>query len=218
MKKKLCLLKSDDMRTYVDDLWDDIDKTGFYPDVIIGILRGGAKIARDFSDITRQSNIYFIRCENYSGVGVPLYEPRITEGIRHDVVKGKRALLVDDTADSGRSLKKCSEYLQGMDPDKMVTATIYVKRESIFKPDYKRLWQKPDEWIIFPGEEEETIVDFVRRWDREPLLDVFEEEYIERVLRNEWKDIESDESRHRDLIYIGDDHEILCKLSGEVIV
>lgn len=70
---------------------------------------------------------------------------------------GSRALVVDDVADSGKTLKKVVELLteQGVHDKtgnlvrfEVRTAVLYEKPRTIIKPDYA--WRTTDRWISFP--------------------------------------------------------------------
>ena len=69
---------------------------------------------------------------------------------------GKRVLVVDDVADSGKTLKLVMELLrhQGLDlgGEKVNvdarSAVIYRKPRSVFEPDY--CWRVTGKWINFP--------------------------------------------------------------------
>ncbi len=67
---------------------------------------------------------------------------------------GAKVLIVDDVADTGRSLKLVYETLAKQ--AKMVkTTTLYCKYWSAIKPDY--FAEETDAWIIFPWELHETV-------------------------------------------------------------
>lgn len=154
---------------------------GFYPDVIVGVLRGGAVVARAFSDVLGQCNVTTVGCDaGYTDILRPNKEPLITQEVSLSI-KGERTLLVDDISDSGKSLRKVSEYLAAEGPSELINGTLFVREGTVFIPDYYAAAVRK-EWIIFPGEENETIRKCVRKGDKESLLACFSEEEIERVL------------------------------------
>ena len=159
----------DDLRKYVSILSQQFFEDGYRPDVIVSIRRGGDTITRILSDKVNIKNIFSITCENYSDVGVRMKEPCITKGIDKKYIEEKNVLLVDDTADSGKSIKKCYEYISSMNPKELNTSTILYKEKSIFKPSLHAGIQDPKTWIIFPGEEDETIRGLLKRGKEELL-------------------------------------------------
>ncbi len=64
-----------------------------------------------------------------------------------DDLGGKRVLVVDDVADSGRTLRLVLDMLTGHGAD-VRSAVLYTKPRSIVKPEYS--WRDTDLWITFP--------------------------------------------------------------------
>ena len=71
-------------------------------------------------------------------------------------LEGRRVLLVDDVADSGRTLKLAVELLRGRGAD-VRSVTIYTKPGSIEQPDYS--WRETDLWIDFPWSAQGPVSD-----------------------------------------------------------
>ena len=98
-----------------------------------------------------------INVEFYTDVGRTLDEPTILPPLMDaSELPGKRVLVVDDVADSGKTLRMVMEMLSHQDLDlggRTVTvdarsAVIYRKPRSIVEPDY--WWRTTDRWINFP--------------------------------------------------------------------
>ena len=71
------------------------------------------------------------------------------------VVEGKKALLVDDIADTGKSLQLARGHLRQQGETKVRIATLYHKPFDITRPDY---YEKETRcWVVFPWETMETI-------------------------------------------------------------
>src|SRR5260370_2806656 len=70
-------------------------------------------------------------------------------------VVGKRVLVVDDVSDTGHSLRVVANHLRRKPVKEIRVCTIYMKPQSIFRPDYyARTTRK---WIIFPWERLEAV-------------------------------------------------------------
>ncbi|MEM2851359.1 MAG: phosphoribosyltransferase [Candidatus Bathyarchaeia archaeon] len=136
------------------ELADEIKKNGFKPDIIVGVARGGWPPARILSDFLNNPNIANIKVEFYMDVYKTVEAPVITQPISVPV-DGKRILVVDDVADSGKSLKMVRETLLENGATDVKIATIYYKPWSIVKPDFYA--KTTEAWIIFPWERYETI-------------------------------------------------------------
>ncbi len=60
--------------------------------------------ARILSDLLDNPNLASVKAENYVGVARVKVEPKLTQPLSVDV-SGKRVLVIDDVADSGKSLQ-----------------------------------------------------------------------------------------------------------------
>lgn len=150
--------------SYISPSWDQIydmlielakrvKNSGFKPDLIVGVCRGGWAPARVMSDLLENANTASIRIEFYLAPGVTAKKPVISQAIMVPV-KGANVLVVDDVADTGESLKVAVEHLDVCGAKSIMTATLYYKPQSIFKPDCFIV--ETDQWIIFPWERLES--------------------------------------------------------------
>ncbi|RAE67390.1 phosphoribosyltransferase, partial [Burkholderia multivorans] len=71
-----------------------------------------------------------------------------------DAIKGKKLLVVDDVADSGRTLALVLELLKKNGAEAQ-SAVIYAKSASIVDPDF--VWKRTDQWIVFPWSAEPPV-------------------------------------------------------------
>ncbi len=131
-----------------------IKTSGYKPDVIVGVSRGGWPPARIMSDLLENSKVANMKVEFYKGIGIRSKKPVITQPVTAEVT-GKRVLVVDDVSDTGHSLKVVVSHLRRKRTSELKVCTIYMKPQSIFRPDfYARVTRK---WIIFPWERLEAI-------------------------------------------------------------
>ncbi|MDO8339786.1 MAG: phosphoribosyltransferase [Candidatus Burarchaeum sp.] len=137
--------------TMCEELALTIEKSGFKPDVIVGIARGGWVPARLLSDKMNNEHVASMRVEFYTAPGVTNRVPKITQPVSTDV-KGKRVLLVDDVSDTGHSLEVA--FKSFADAKEVRTATLHYKPHSVFKPDY--FIGTTSDWIVYPWEVNET--------------------------------------------------------------
>jgi len=135
-------------------LADMIRRDRFQPDIIVGVSRGGWPPARVMSDLLGDVELANIRVEFYRGVAETESEPIITQPLSMHVA-GKNILIMDDVADTGRSLKLVKEHVMEKNAKSIKIATIYYKPWSIIVPDYYvRVTRR---WIVFPWERKETV-------------------------------------------------------------
>jgi len=137
-------------------LADAVQKSGFEPDVIVGVSRGGWIPARIMSDLLENPKLANVTAEFYVGVAETKHEPSITQPVSVSV-KGKKVLVVDDLADTGKSLKLVNLHLKQQGASEIKIATIYYKPWSIIVPHYYE--KETRYWIVFPWE----LKDIVRK-------------------------------------------------------
>ena len=156
---------------YVVLKWVDVDRmvnelalkieTFYHPHLVVGIHRGGATVAHLLTDRLGLHRFHSIGCESYRGIAkageVKIYQPLTIKSLRSQDV-----LLVDDVSDTGRSLRQVVENeVLPKKPQTLRTATLHIKPETIYLPDY--YIKKVDGWIIYPWETYETAEAVVRR-------------------------------------------------------
>jgi hypoxanthine phosphoribosyltransferase len=135
-------------------LAEKIRKSGFEPDVIVGVSRGGWIPARIMSDMLENHKLANVTTEFYVGVAKTKPEPIITQPVSLPV-KDKKVLVVDDLTDTGESLKLVKLHLKKQGASEIKIATIYYKPWSIIVPQY---YEKQTRcWIVFPWEQKETV-------------------------------------------------------------
>jgi len=146
------------------NLAEKIRKDNFKPDIIVGVSRGGWPPARVMSDLLGNPNLANVKVEFYLGVAETKGEPILTQPVSVEV-KGKRVLVVDEVADTGKSLKLIKHHIIENGASEVKIATVYYKPWSIVKPDYYE--KETNRWIVFPWEIRETIQKLVKKCRQE---------------------------------------------------
>jgi hypoxanthine phosphoribosyltransferase len=142
------------------NLADKIRKNGFKPDMIVGVSRGGWPPARVLSDLMDNPNLANVRAEFYLGVAETKEKAILTQPVSMPVA-GKKVLVVDEVADTGRSLELVKEHIFRNGAAEVKIATVYYKPWSIIKPDYYE--KETSRWIVFPWEIKETVRKIVKK-------------------------------------------------------
>ncbi len=147
-------------------LAEKIHREGFRPDIIVGIARGGWLPARVMSDLLDSPNLANVQVEFYLGLTETKDKPVITQPVSMPV-RGKKVLVMDDVADTGKSLRLVKEHLAKQGAESVKIATIYFKPWSTLVPDH---YEKETRcWVVFPWERKETIRDLVKKCQKEGL-------------------------------------------------
>lgn len=136
------------------NLASQIRKAGFAPDIIVGVARGGWLPARIMSDLLDNPEMANVKAEFYLGVAETKRAPIITQPVSVPV-QNKKVLIVDDVADTGKSLALVREHLKEQGAAEVRIATIYYKPWSIVNPEWFE--RKTSRWVVFPWERKETV-------------------------------------------------------------
>jgi hypoxanthine phosphoribosyltransferase len=139
------------------ELARSIAGSGFRPDMVIAVARGGLLPAGAISYALGVKAAGTLNVEFYSDVEETLPDPVLLEPLLDTAaIVGKRLLVVDDVADSGRTLDLVLDVLRNHHPDEVRSAVLYTKPRTIVQPDYS--WRETDLWINFPWSTEPPVV------------------------------------------------------------
>lgn len=141
--------------TAIRELSQQVADSGFVPDIVLGIARGGLIPAGSVAYALDCKNLFTMNVVFYTGIGETLDEPRLLPPFLDLAeLNDLSVLIVDDVADSGKTLELvariCAEHA-----GEVRTAVIYEKPRSLLKPEYT--WRLTDQWINFPWSSESVI-------------------------------------------------------------
>ncbi|MHA2084560.1 MAG: phosphoribosyltransferase [Candidatus Thorarchaeota archaeon] len=137
------ILSWDDVYNLTLQISERIVQSGFMPDIIVGIARGGWIPARILSDVLYANAMFNVRIEYYSDIGLSGGEPKITQPLSVSI-EDKNILIVDEVSDSGDSLTAAFKYLEDLGAKSIRTAVLHLKPWSKFTPDF--YVQKVEKW------------------------------------------------------------------------
>jgi hypoxanthine phosphoribosyltransferase len=145
-----------------------IHDSGFRPDIIIAIGRGGYMPARIISDFLQIMNLTSFKIEHYTGAQK---NPKAV--LRYPLssdIECRTVLLVDDVCDSGETFAVARQHLMDLlYPEEIRTAVIHYKKVSSYEPDYYARKMVKWRWIIYPWAVVEDVSGFLHQI--EPLPD-----------------------------------------------
>jgi len=162
-------------------LYARIRASGFRPDLIVAITRGGYPPARVLADYFDIADLLSLKVEHYRGpdkmpsAAVPYPFPTSLEG--------RRVLVVDDVSDSGDSLAVALQHLgEKGEPEALRTAVLHHKQTSAMNPDYYAQRVLKWRWITYPWALVEDLSVLVQRLEHRPqtrdgLGDALQREY-----------------------------------------
>ena len=160
----------------------EVKRSRYNPDIIVGISRGGWVPARIISDLLEKAVLANVSVEFYEQLGETIGKPTITQPISISV-KEKKLLLVDDVADTGQSLVLVKKYLKDEGASEIKIASIYYKPWSNVIPDYYQ--KETNLWIIFPWGIKESLRKIFEKFQEQNITkDDIKEKLVELGLDN----------------------------------
>jgi uncharacterized protein len=145
----------DDVGVAARALAQAVHADGYRPDIILAIARGGLIPAAAVAYALNVKNTYTMNVEFYTDVDqrldVPMVLPPVPEFID---VSDSDLLIVDDVADTGRTLEVVHAFCAGKVAT-VRTAVLYEKDRSLVRCDY--VWRRTEEWITFPWSAEPPV-------------------------------------------------------------
>lgn len=122
--------------------------SGFRPDLILSIARGGLFVAGALGYALDVKNLHVMNVEFYTGVDERLDLPVMLPPVPNAVdLAGAKVLVADDVADTGATLKLVRDFCAD-EVAEVRCAVVYEKPASTVSCEY--VWRRTDRWINFP--------------------------------------------------------------------
>jgi len=164
-----------------------IRSSGFKPDVIIAIARGGFVPARLLCDYLDVVDLLSIKIEHWIETGKHKDEATMKYPFDYDL-SDRNVLIVDDIADTGKSVVLASKHIKEKCRPKMLkTATMQViPVTSMIIPDYYVDKVKKWTWYMYPWNFTEDMINLTMRiindkpnekWQVSAIAEGFRESY-----------------------------------------
>jgi hypoxanthine phosphoribosyltransferase len=130
--------------------------SGYEPDLILSIARGGLGLGMGLGYALDVKNLSAVNVEFYTGVeqrlDVPIMLPPTPAAVD---LAGLRILIADDVADTGKTLEVVRDFVADQVAEAR-TAVIYEKPWTVIRPEY--VWRHTEAWIDFPWSAAELLV------------------------------------------------------------
>ena len=162
---------------YLRDIWRlgrQILDSGWVPDVLLALWRGGAEVGVGVHEYLKVHGIsprhMPIKCSSYTGIGSSVSEVKFehADGVLEKLAPGSKVLVLDDVFDTGRTAAAVHARLEARGCE-MKMACVYWKPEknvTEFSPDFHV--RTLSEWIVFPHEIEDLCPEEIA--EKDPVL------------------------------------------------
>lgn len=148
-----------------------IKASGYMPDLIVAIGRGGYVPGRLVSDFLLFNDLTSMKIEHYARAADMQEQARIKFPIPVDIT-GKKVLIVDDITDTGDTLKLAVDYALSLKPADVSTAVLQHKTCSGFTPDFYAQKIIKWRWVIYPWARYEDFAGFAEKIILNRTLDI----------------------------------------------
>jgi hypothetical protein len=163
VEKLSCELRTwDEMRSLSESLAEKIRSSGFCPDYIVAIVRGGMVPAMNLSDILGVYDVLTVRVRHW-GATAQKNKAAVLDVPLNARIEGKKVLLVDDLTDSGDSIRLALAHLRTLHPAEVRSAVLIHKASSSLVPDYYAEKEGEWKWVIFPWNLYEDLSNLVEK-------------------------------------------------------
>lgn len=142
----------------------EIKNSGYEPDIIIALARGGWFAGRVLCDFLGLDDLSSLKIEHYIGAAaIDTGEPYIRYPISDGVIENKKVLIVDDIVDTGESMLSAKVYVEGRNPKEVRTASLQYLGSSKIDPDYVGERLEDWSWIVYPWNFMEDMISILTK-------------------------------------------------------
>jgi hypoxanthine phosphoribosyltransferase len=151
----------DGFQSLAEETARKIVESGYEPDFMVGLARGGWVLSRVLCDYVGIKDLMSLKVEHWGVTATPDGKARIKYPFDVDLT-GRRVIVVDDITDTGQSLTVATEYVKTLNPLEVRTASLQHITGSKFTPDYygdEISWR----WVIFPWNYVEDMCNIIQK-------------------------------------------------------
>ncbi|PVX27281.1 MAG: phosphoribosyltransferase [Candidatus Bathyarchaeum sp.] len=165
---------------------NQINSSGYKPDIIVGLARGGWVLARVLCDFVGVKDLVSLKVEHWGVTATPDGKAKLKHLLNVDLA-AKKVLVVDDITDTGESMRVTVEYLKTLNPSEIRTASLQHLTCAKFKADYVGE-VLPWRWVIFPWNFTEDMCTLIPKACRRLKVEIGDDVDVA-VIKNEMKEM-----------------------------
>ena len=201
-------------------LAEKIRQSGYKPDVVIAIARGGYVPARLICDFLGIENLLSIQSQHWVEAAAKGEKAIIKFEYEVDL-SGMNALLVDDIVDTGESVILARDFVKKRwKPKELRIAVLqWISPVAKIKPDYYYMEVKEWVWFQYPWTRLEDVTQFIKRIVTTELKEHGKKRWTYSEIKEyfkEWYGIEVDERYYRKAVENLVESGILSRESDDI--
>lgn len=164
VKVPIKLVSWDEITEWARVLSMKIKDSGWLPDIVVAIARGGYAPARLVCDYLGISDLISLQVVHWPSTAQVAEKAYIKYPLSVDL-SGKKVLVIDDIVDTGDSIQLAKEYIERNNKNVEVrTAALqWISTVAKFKPDYWAIEVRDWVWFVYPWNVTEDMTNFIRR-------------------------------------------------------
>ncbi|MGC9121554.1 MAG: phosphoribosyltransferase [Thermogladius sp.] len=166
-----------------------VKSSGFKPDVVVALSRGGYVPGRLICDFLGVENLLSIQSQHWTEAAKAEERAIIKFPYQLDL-RGFKVLVVDDIVDTGDTLKLARDFIaENWRPSELRTAALqWISSVAKFKPDYYYIEVKDWWWFQYPWTRLEDTTQFIKRMVLETLKETGKREWSYEEIVESFKD------------------------------
>lgn len=142
-------------------LADQVRGSGFAPQAVVCIARGGMVPARLLCDLLGLNRLYCIQVRHYAAGALALQRAEVVVPLPLELA-GCPVLLVDDVNDSGDTFRAAVPHLREHGVGELRSAVIHEKAGTAVPVEFKAISVEEWHWILYPWAQVEDVGGFLR--------------------------------------------------------
>lgn len=164
VRVKTKLVTWDEIVDWSFNLAEIIKKSGFKPDIVVAVARGGFVPARLICDFLGVENLLSVQSQHWTEAAKAEEKAILKYPFTIDA-RGLKVLVVDDIVDTGETLKLAKLFIEeNWRPLEVKTAALqWISPVAKFKPDFYYLEIKEWVWFQYPWTRLEDTYQFIKR-------------------------------------------------------
>lgn len=198
-----------------------IKDSGYKPDVVIAIARGGYVPARLICDFLEIENLLSIQSQHWTEAAKKAERAIIKFQYKVDL-SGMKALLVDDIVDTGESVILAKKFIEeNWKPSELrIAAMQWISSVAKIKPDYYAVEVKEWVWFQYPWTRLEDITQFLKRMINEELKGKIKEISKQNLILKfkEWYGIEPPKDYYEEALKLLFEQGLIQLIEDKIII